>query len=98
MAVEVVFTLNKRYKSGLVIFVNLNIWPRYRVYFARPACDNLKGRDGTRLGGTNIKLELKLDANHDSVNTSKAIFYIFNNFGKLLYGVCNFVVRFPLEI
>jgi hypothetical protein len=45
-----------------------------------------------------IRLELKLDANYSSVNNNKTIIYIFNNFGKLLYSVCDFVVGFPLEI
>jgi hypothetical protein len=98
VTVEVVFTLNKRYKGGLVVFVNLNIWPRYPTCLTRPACDNFKNRDDTRLGGTDIRLELKLDVNYNSVNNSKAVFYISNSFGKLFYSVCDFVVGFPLEI
>jgi hypothetical protein len=98
VAVEVVFTLGKRYKDGLVVFVDLNVWPRYFVCLARPACDDFKGRDGARLGGTDIRLEFELDANHGFVNGDKAVFYIFNGFGELFYGVCDFVVGFSLEI
>jgi hypothetical protein len=93
-----VFTLNKRYKGGLVVFVNLNIWSRYHAYLARSAYNNFRSRDGARLGGTDIRFELELDVNYDSVNNGKAIIYIFNGFGKLFYGVCDFVVGFPLEI
>jgi hypothetical protein len=98
VAVKVVFTLSKRYKGGLVVFVNLGVWPRYFACFARSACDNLRDRDGARLGGTDIRLEFELDANYDSVNSDEAIFYIFNGFGELFYDVCDFVVGFPLEI
>jgi hypothetical protein len=98
VAVEVVFTLGKRHKGGLVVFVNLDIWPRYPACLARSACDNFRNRDGTRLGGTDIRLELKLDANHNFVDSNKAILYVSDSFGELFYDVCDFVVGFPLEI
>jgi hypothetical protein len=98
VAVEIVFTLGKRYKNGLVVFINLNIWSRYPACLTRPACNNFKGRDNTRLSGINIRFELKLDANYNFVNNNETVFYIFNSFGKLLYSVCDFIVGFSLEI